>query len=925
LHSRWRKTMSSLPSGTVTFLFTDIEGSTKLAQEHPETWEALRARYHTILRSAIERQSGYVFQIIGDAFCAAFRTAGDALRAATKSQIDLYAENWGDARVRVRMGVHTGKAEIQGDGQYHGYLAMSRVQRLVSAGHGGQVLISAATQELLLEDLPEDVSLRDLGERRLKDLIRPEHIYQLVIENLPADFPSLKTLEAYRHNLPAQMTTFIGREREIAEVKQAIKDHRLVTLTGSGGTGKTRLSLQVAADLLDSFPDGVWFIELAPLTDPDHIPQTILMTLGVGQQPGKTVTQSLIDDIRERKLLLVLDNCEHLINACAKLAEVLLNNAPGLRILASSREALGVRGELAWRVPSLSLPDIKHLPGIDQVSQYEAVRLFIECATLAQPRFTVTNENAPAIAQICFRLDGIPLAIELAAARVRTLSVEQISTRLDDRFHLLTGGSRTALPRQQTLRALIDWSYNLLSEKEKILLRRLAVFVGGWSLEAAEAVCTEDGLETYEMLDLLTNLVDKSLVFMEDHSGLMRYRRLETIRQYSREKFLEAGETEAVRRRQAHWFLQYAAAAEPKLDGKDSKVWLEQLEIEHDNLRAALEWLLATDPNVALQLAAVLGRFWQIHDYFTEGRKTLRRAQEASQDGDARWRAKALRWEGLLSMGQGDYEIAKQCFHEGLDLAQKAEDKDTLASILNGFGIVAWYQGDFAQARRYYEDGLALRRELGNKNRIATILSNLGNIAVSQGDHAEAKRFLQESVETFRQLDDKDGLAVTLNNLGVAFEALGDYAAAYRCYRESLDLSRDLGSRLSTGYTLNSLAHLMLLQGDFVASQNYYRESLVILKEISEKRGWAYCFEGLAMAGIACGNVEWAVGLLAAAQALRESMGAPLTASERAEYDQASNSARTKLDEAGFAAAWAQGRTMTIEQTMASALEIQHD
>ena len=407
------------PSGTVTFLFTDIEGSTRLAQQHRDQWEVLRERHHAILHKAIESYNGYVFQVIGDAFCAAFHTAGDALSAAAKSQLDLHSENWADAPVKVRMGIHTGKAKIQEDGQYHGYLAMSRIQRLMSAGHGGQVLISATTQELLLEDWLENISLRDLGERRLKDLIRPEHIYQLVIPGLPVEFPPLKTLDFYRHNLPVQLTSFIGREKEMEEIKHSILTRRLVTLTGVGGTGKTRLSLQVAADVLDQFRNGVWFVELAAISDPDLIAQAVLSCLGIPEQPGLTMLQLLLDYLRVKNLLLVLDNCEHLIEASAQLVDTLFSNAPFRKIIATSREALGVSGEVIWHVPSLSLPDVKQVPTIEQLSQYEAVQLFIERAMLMQPHFLVTNDNAPAVAQICFRLDGIPLAIELAAARVK--------------------------------------------------------------------------------------------------------------------------------------------------------------------------------------------------------------------------------------------------------------------------------------------------------------------------------------------------------------------------------------------------------------------------------------------------------------------------------------------------------------------------
>ncbi len=462
--------MPSNPTGTVTFLFSDIEGSTKLAREYPESWETLRSRHHEILRQAIESNHGYVFQVVGDAFCAAFHTAGDAIRSAIRCQLNMNQEDWGETALKVRVGIHTGKAEIQEGGDYHGYLTMSRVQRLMSAAHGGQVLLSLATQELVCDDLPDGVTLRDMGQRRLKDLVRPEHIYQLIIADLPVDFPPIKTLDIYPHNLPAQMTSFIGREKEMAEVKQALDKHRLVTLTGSGGTGKTRLSLQVAADLLDQFPDGVWFIELAPLTNPDLIPQTILYIFGVAEQQDQSTLQSLIDTIREKKLLIILDNCEHLIEASAKVAYTLLNSAQRLTILASSREALSVKGEMVWYVPSLAFPDIKRLPNIEQLSHYEAVRLFMDRAILVQPHFHMTNDNAFVIAQICVRLDGIPLAIELAAARVKSLSVDQIAARLDDRFRLLTGGSRTALPRQQTLRAAMagPWMGQKPSPRERM-------------------------------------------------------------------------------------------------------------------------------------------------------------------------------------------------------------------------------------------------------------------------------------------------------------------------------------------------------------------------------------------------------------------------------------------------------------------------
>ncbi|HSG44870.1 MAG TPA: adenylate/guanylate cyclase domain-containing protein, partial [Anaerolineales bacterium] len=565
--------MPNLPSGTVTFLFTDIEGSTKLSQEHPDEMPALLARHNEILNQAIEAHNGYVFQIVGDSFSASFHSASDALNATMDAQLALQSETWNPAPIKVRMGIHTGTAQLDADNQYSGYKILASTQRIMSAGHGGQILISSATHELVRDMLSKDSTLLDLGEKQLKDLLRPEHLYQLNISGLATTFPPLKTLDSYPTNLPTHLTSFIGRENEIAEVGQDLSEHRLVTLTGSGGTGKTRLSLQVAADMLDSFPKGVWFVELAPITDPELIPQTILTAIGIKEQEGKTPLDLLKEYLSEKRTLIVLDNCEHLISASARVVNELLRAAPKIKVLASSREALGVRGEASYPVPSLTLPNIKHLPAIEHLSQYEAVRLFIDRALLVNPSFEVDKDSAPFLAQICYRLDGIPLAIELAAARVKILSVEQISKRLDDRFRLLTGGARTALPRQQTLRALIDWSYDILGENEQLLLCRLSVFAGGWTLEAAEEVCDGDGIESFDVLDLLSQLVNKSLVVVAERSrsGETRYRMLETIRQYARDKLLEASDADSVREKHLAYFVQLAKQAEPELYRQNQK------------------------------------------------------------------------------------------------------------------------------------------------------------------------------------------------------------------------------------------------------------------------------------------------------------------------------------------------------------------
>ncbi|HLA08739.1 MAG TPA: tetratricopeptide repeat protein [Anaerolineales bacterium] len=1011
--------MTNLPTGTVTFLFTDIEGSTKLAQGHPDKWEALRARHHAILQSAVESHNGYVFQIIGDAFCVIFHTAGDALRAAVRSQTDLHNEAWGDMPIKVRMGIHTGKAEVQANGEYHGYLVMSRVQRLMSAAHGGQVLISLATEELIRDELPENISLRDMGERRLKDLIRPERIYQLVIPNLPVDFPPIKTLDVYRHNLPAQTTSFIGREKEMAEIKNALTpspspsgsptgvlregEVRLVTLTGSGGTGKTRLSLQVAADLLDQFPDGVWFIELAPLTNPDLISQTILSALGVGEQEaeGKTATL-LIDHVRNKKLLLVLDNCEHLIEACAQLADSLLSHAPSLKILASSREALGVRGEMAWHVPSLALPDIKHLPDIESLSQYEAIHLFMERATLAQPHFHLTKDNASSVAQICSRLDGIPLAIELAAARVKALSVDQIAARLNDRFRLLTGGARTALPRQQTLRALIEWSYNLLSEQERVLFARLAVFVGGWRLEAAEQVCVEErsGLD---ILDLLSRLVDKSLVNVEETKDGLRYRMLETTRQFARDMLMMSDQVLQFRERHLAYYLRLVESAEPELRGRNQAVWLTRLELEHDNLRAALEWSLESQPESGLRMAVGLSDFWDTHGHVTEGYKWLDAMLNATGHlAPTPTRVEAIFGAAGMAMRQTDIPKTQMLLSEGIALAQALGNKNGIAkglaarglmkehvendlegadalyneslemwrevgdklSIGQGLGPLAGRardrQHDYALADSLYNESLALFREVGNEREIAGAYWNLSEVAIARRDYDAARRLAEESLALYRDLEDKHGVATALRAFSVAVHNQGHVDQARRASEESVELFREIGDRGCLGFTLLALARqvytqnnlqraaeliqesvailhetgekvvesnalnvsgrITLAQGNPLEAQNFFRDGLTLQRDLQDIGNAPSLLEGLANTLASLSQIDDALRLMGAAEALRERINVTMMQVERPEYDQLVSMMREQMDEATYQKMWDEGRAMLVEQAIDLAL-----
>ncbi len=956
--------MRLLPTGTVTFLFTDIEGSSRLWENNPETMRPALARHDRLLRRIIEDNGGYVFKTIGDAFCATFARAPDALAAALAAQQSLFGEAWQtDAPLRVRMALHSGSAEER-DGDYFGP-SLNCVARLMAAGHGGQTLLSGAAQEMIHDCLPSDVIFRDLGLRRLKDLGRPEQVYQVIHPSLPADFPPLNTLDNpdLPNNLPQQATRLIGRETQIAEIKDLLGKTRLLTLTGTGGCGKTRLSLQVAADLLDRYFDGVWVVELAALTDPALLPQTVAEALDVREEPGKTMQRTLTDTLKAKRLLLVLDNCEHLIAACASLAADLLRNCPHVQVLASSREPLNVAGEQTYRVPSLSLPDPKQIHTAESVSQYGAVQLFIERAQAVQSTFAVTSANALAVAQVCWRLDGIPLAIELAAARVRALPVEEINTRLDNRFRLLTGGARGLLPRQQTLRALIDWSYDLLTDQEKSLLRRLSVFAGGWSLAAAEGICTG---EDSEVLDLLTSLVDKSLIVHgEGASEGGRSRLLETIQQYAGERLRESGEAEATQDRAAAWFLALAEEAEPELSGPEQAAWLSRLEMEHDNLRAGLSCYeqsreqSAEGLEAGLRLAGALSRFWYVRGHYSEGRQWLGRALARTKPETAN-RIKALNGAGVLARCQGDYAGARALHEESLKISRQRADQSGMASSLNSLGVVAWSQGDYAEARALHEESLAIQRQLGDKsgmasslstlgvvawsqgdyigaralheeslaiyrqlgNRrgIANLLSNLGIVAKDQGDYAGARALHEESLAIFRQLENQGGIASSLNNLGDMAKDQGDYTEAQALFAESLTIYRELGEPGGIAWSLGNLGDVAKDQGDYTEAQALFAESLTIYQQLADQEGIAYNSDGMAAIALGQHQPARAARLSGSASSLRESLRRPLSPADQERLNAAMASARDALGGEAFAANWDAGRAMTLEQTVEYAL-----
>ncbi len=961
--------MPSLPNGTVTFLFTDIEGSTALAQQFPADLPALLARHHAILQQAIESHNGIVFQIIGDSFHAAFPTAPDALQAALDAQRNLQHEIWNPSPIKVRMGLHTGAAQAgaieERAGGYVGYLTLTRVQRVMSVAHGGQILLSNPTAELVHGELPVDASLRDMGEHRLKGLLNPEHLWQLIAPDVRQDFPPLQSLNTIPNNLPVQLTSFIGREHEIAEVKQELAEHRLVTLTGSGGTGKTRLSLQVAAEVLDHFQHGVWFIELAPLVDPNLIPQTILSVMGISEQSGKAPLDVLKDYLHDKQTLLLLDNCEHLIEACAKVVNALLNAAPRLKILASSREALGVKGEVSYHVPSLSLPDPKHLPAIEQLSQYEAVRLFIDRALLVAPHFNVDRDNAPFIAQICYRLDGIPLAIELAAARVKMMSVEQISKRLDDRFRLLTGGARTALPRQQTLRALIDWSYGLLSENERLLLRRLAVFVASWTLEAAEEVCSGEDIDSDQVLDLLANLVNKSLVIVVEQaqSREARYRMLETVRQYARERLIDSGEGTEVRDRHLDYYRQVVKEAEPELFGSKELIWLVWLENEWGNLRAALEWSLEKRADAGLELVNCLGYFLVEHHFTSDledwlsqlmthplnsERSTARAhgmilwtwyaAASYKQSvnvpsiledaiaiyrelGDKNGLAHGYLMQALLA---AESQIQSGRFEVALDLFRDTNDKAWVAIALRDLG---WFAKSHETPRKlaFLEESLSLSRELGYITGIIEASKQLGALELRQGHFEAARRRLAEGFSMWQAHATDLGNSVVLSyDLGDLAFYEGDYELAQRHYEDSLAWAIQRGEQFSVGWSQVRLGHAVLRRGQLQAAYQLFRQALLSFPATGMDfvlEGSIYTIEGLASLAVAQAEYDKAVRLLARADDNRKSRDVPRAPVEQAAVERDLAVIHSQLDEAAFKKAYKTGQAMTLDEAIDYALK----
>ncbi len=724
------------------------------------------------------------------------------------------------------------------------------------------------------------------------------------------------------NNLPLQVNRFIGREREMTAIKGLLTTTRLLTLTGAGGSGKTRLALQVATDLLEEFEHGVWWVELAALSDPLLVPQAVASVVGVPERAGHTVTEALSDALRPKHLLLVLDNCEHVLAACVQLIEALLHTCSQVRVMVTSREALRITGETTWLVVPLRAPDVSQLQPIEELLTYEAVQLFVERAKSVLPSFTLTPENAPAVAQVCRRLDGIPLAIELAAARIRALSVEQIVARLDHAYQLLTGGSRSALPRQQTLRAAMDWSYDLLPAHEQAFFRRLSVFAGSFSLEAAEAICAGEPGEAYNTLDILSSLIDKSLALMEQRGSAARYRLLEPVRQYGQDKLQESGEAAQTRRNHRDWYARLAEQAELETQEAQQEIWFERLEAEHDNLRGALGWSLEQqEAGMAAQIGGAIWRFWLLRGHMSEGRSFLDRALAAYSEKNA-VRAKALNVAAVLASLQDDYPAAKALAKESLALSRELAERRQTGYALYVLGRLARIEGNYTDAVTFFEESLSLFRELGQRHDLALVLSGLGLTVLYLGDAERATALCEESLEISRELGDPRGIASWLANLGAIMLARGDDKRAQELCEESLAIRRALGYKGGAAHTLAILGRIALHQGAYERATAYFTESLALRQETGEKEGIATALEGLAAVTGMQGHPVRAARLYGFAASLRTLLGAPLPPIDRPSYLQSVAAIRARLDEPTFQNAWTQGQAMTREEALAEAAQV---
>ena len=809
-------------SGVVTFLFTDIEGSSRLWEREPERMRLALAHHDAVGRRAVESHRGVVVKMVGDGIHAVFADPLDAVRATVEFQRALAeAERSSGIALHARCGLHTGVGERR-DNDFFG-AEVNRAARIMGIAHGGQVLLSEAAAVLLRHSLPADFGLRDLGAVHLRDLAKPERVYQLLHSALRDSFPALRSLDATPNNLPRELTSFVGRAREVADIADLVRRTRLVTLCGAGGIGKTRLSLHAAAELVTDFPDGAWLVELAPIADARLVPSAVCAVLGVKEQAGHAITETLAKHVADRRLLLILDNCEHLVAACADLVAQLLQAGPHLRILASSREPIRVAGETTYPVPPLNMPAASRSAELTAIGGYESIQLFVDRAAAVQPDFRLTRDNAAAIVDICRHLDGIPFAIELAAARVRALSVDSISARLSDRFALLGRGSRTALPRQQTLRALLDWSYDLLTEAERALLRRLGVFAGSFALEAAEAVGGDDGANRVPVLEILTALVDKSLVSPE--TGGERYRLLETVREYALERLRDAGEESSARSRHLGFYLALTERAEGALVGPAQAEMLQRLDLERENVLSAHAWCdrCDTGAEAGLRLLHAIKLYWINRGLVNLGhRLTVEALSRAGVEEHPLARCRGLFDAGQFCAVMGRYGDAQVFLGESLAIARELGDLKRVAAVLQPLAMASLGQRDFAAARAQLDEALILARKLSEPREIAAALNQIAALHRMQGEY-NAARSLYEQVHALAvRLGDRESIAIALLNLVMVIAAQGSGDAARPMLLETLEIAEEIGSRALGQAAADVAAGLAATHGEWERAARFF-------------------------------------------------------------------------------------------------------
>jgi predicted ATPase/class 3 adenylate cyclase len=876
------RAMTNLPTGTVTFLFTDIQGSTRKAQALGERWPAELARHNQLIEEAVAGQDGTVFGTEGDAVFAVFATAPRAVAAAVAAQRQLAVEPWADGdSVMVRMGLHSGEGRISGD-SYVG-IDVHRVARIANAGHGGQVLVSGATRMLAEAALPDGVTLRDLGEFRLKDLSRPEQLAMLVVDGLPDEFPPLRTLDAVPNNLPTQLTTFLGRQRELAEAAALLDAARLLTLTGPGGTGKTRLSLQLAADATERFHDGVYFVPLGTIGDPALVLPTIAQALGM-PDPGGGALDRLAEQLAGKQLLLVLDNFEQVIEAAPQIGE-LLSRLPDARVLATSRSPLRVYGEQEYPVPPLALPDPRHLPDLETLSQFASVALFVERAMAVRPDFAVDPANAPAIAEICVRLDGLPLAIELAAARVRVLSPPAILSRLGDRLSLLAGGSTNLPERQQTLRGAIDWSHELLEPGDRTAFARLGVFAGGSDLAAVESVVVgdwpKDGGPPPDPLDAVTSLLDKSLIRQElSPSDEPRFRMLESIRAFALERLDKLEPGDETQRRHAEFYLAMADARSGQLFGGDQRAALDTFEREHDNLRAAIAFAIDSgDAGLAMRLLSATWRFWQMRGYLPEARDKAER---------------------ILALPGGP-------------------PADRLKA-LDAAGGIAYWQGDVLPSRAWYQQEAALAAELGDEHGLAEAMYNESftySLDPATADQQRGRELAQDALVRFRSLGDRQGEGKALWGVVNSYVFSDDKGPAAALVEESIAIARELDDRFQLGWALFTRGLIAMQGADYDLARASYEEAIKIFRETDDLTGYVIVLDGFAALEWVNGDRDVAMRIAGAGSAIQDVAGIGLAQINR---EAAQFFPEDMLRESKLAAAHAAGKQLTIDEAIALAL-----